>query len=72
MQMIVQMEKVAQIDVSLCSLKYDLENGTVKSSTEESNIQTLDPKSETRSMEKKNTSNTNDPSKMFATKCNIQ
>ena len=40
----------------------------MKSSTDESNIQTLDPKFETSSKEKENTPNTNDPSKMIATK----
>ena len=60
--MIVQMEKVTYIDVSLYSSNYVLENETVKSSTEESKIQTLDTKSGRSSTEKENIPNANDPS----------
>ena len=71
MWIIVQMEKVTYIDVSFYSSKYDLENDTVKCSTEESKIQTLEPKSERSSTEKENIPNANDPSKMLASKCNF-
>ena len=66
------MEKVTFINVARYSSKYDLEDETVNCSTEESKIQTLDPKSERISKEKENIPKANDPSKMLASKCNFQ